>query len=134
IPMEFAEEFQTSTITGSVPPEFFRTAVMESRKVPARIWKACMNAMIEADHTPELGDIRAKTLLVWGAQDAYFSRAEQEKLLGLIPDSRIEVYEGCGHAPNWEAPERLAEDVLRFVAAVEADAAEDRAAEPVRSL
>ena len=134
IPMEFAEEFQKSTIAGSVPPEFFRTAVMESRKVPARIWKACMNAMIEADHTPELGDIHARTLLVWGDQDAYFSRAEQEKLLGLIPDSRIEVYEGCGHAPNWEEPERLARDVLRFVAATEADAAEDRAAEPVRSL
>jgi non-heme chloroperoxidase len=136
IPTQFAEEFQMSTIAKGVPPEFFRMAVAESRKVPARIWKACMNAMIEADHTPELGNIRAETLLMWGDKDAYFDEAEQEKLEALIPNSRRAIYEGCGHAPSWEEPQRVAADILQFVAEVESARADQTAAaqSPVRNL
>ena len=124
IPGHFAEEFQMSTIAKSVPPDFFRMVVAESLKVPARIWKACMNAMLEADHTPELGKIKAETLILWGDKDAYFDRSEQEKLGGLIPNSKLVIYEGCGHAPTWEEPQRVAADVLKFVAQVESAEAE----------
>lgn len=126
IPAQFAEEFQMSTIAKGVPAEFFRMVVAESLKVPARIWKACMNAMLEADHTPELNKINAETLIIWGDKDAYFDLAEQEKLEALIPNSRRVTYEGCGHAPTWEEPERVAADVLKFVAELESTRA-DRA-------
>jgi pimeloyl-ACP methyl ester carboxylesterase len=35
-------------------------------------------------------------------------------LLDAIPDSRLTVYEGIGHAVHWEQPERFARDVVGF--------------------
>jgi pimeloyl-ACP methyl ester carboxylesterase len=54
--------------------------------------------------------------LIWGDRDAYFDRAEQEKLLAGIPDAELKVYRGIGHAPHWEEPDRAARDITAFVA------------------
>jgi pimeloyl-ACP methyl ester carboxylesterase len=36
-------------------------------------------------------------------------------LLSAIPDSRLVIYEGAGHSPNWEQPERVAHEIDAFV-------------------
>lgn len=115
IPPAFVAEFQRSTTYKSVSKAFFDQAVAESLKAPAFVWKAACNAMIETVHRPMLSRIRAKTLLIWGDHDAYFSIDEQKRLLADIKGSRLTVYEGVGHAPNWEAPERTAKDIQAFV-------------------
>lgn len=115
IPQEFAVEFQQSTTHLPVGKEFFDQAVAESLKAPARVWKAACNSMIDTDHRSLLGKIEATTLLIWGDQDAYFSIEEQQGLLKGIEGSRLSVYEGVGHAPNWEEPERTAKDIQDFV-------------------
>jgi non-heme chloroperoxidase len=126
---EFARDFQASTTALDVNEEFFEMAVAESLKVPARIWKEACESMIVNDHSSELGRISAQTRLIWGSSDAYFDRAVQERLLSLIPDSELVVYEGAGHAPHWELPESLAADVAAFVHSVEnADRILERAA------
>jgi len=35
-------------------------------------------------------------------------RAEQEILVHSIPNARLVIFEGGGHAPHWEEPERFA--------------------------
>lgn len=122
VPAEFAAEFQTSTVYKGISDEFFALAVAESQKAPARVWKAACHSMIETDHRPLLDRIKARTLLIWGDQDAYFGIDEQERLLAGIAGSWLEVYEGIGHAPNWEDPERTAADIQTFVNSL----AEDR--------
>lgn len=122
IPAEFAAEFQTSTVAKPISDEFFAQAVAESLKAPARVWRAACRSMIETDHRPLLERIKARTLLIWGDQDAYFGIDEQERLLAAIEGSWLEVYEGIGHAPNWEIPERTAADIEKFVNSL----AEDR--------
>ena len=42
-------------------------------------------------------------------------RAEQDALLAAIPDARLVVYNGAGHSPNWEQPERVARDIEAFL-------------------
>lgn len=122
IPAEFAAEFQASTVAKPISDEFFAQAVAESLKAPARVWQAACRSMIETDHRPLLDRIKARTLLIWGDKDAYFSIDEQERLLAGIEGSWLEIYEGIGHAPHWEEPERTAAEIEKFVKSM----AEDR--------
>ncbi len=53
--------------------------------------------------------------IVWGDRDAFVPREDQARLAAAIPDSRLVVYEGAGHAVHWEQPERVAADIVAFV-------------------
>lgn len=111
----FVREFQESTLAQPVSPSFIDTAVRESLKVPARVWRAALKCLIEADLSGELGKITAPTLTVWGDQDDMVSRSEQDALTAAIAGSRLVVYPGAGHAVHWDEPERAAADVAAFV-------------------
>ena len=54
------------------------------------------------------------TLLMWGDQDALFSRTDQDNFLLALPSARLAVYEETGHCPNWERPEVVAADLAAF--------------------
>jgi non-heme chloroperoxidase len=112
---EFVREFQASTISKPVPAEFFETVVSESLKMPARVWQAVSEGIIENDNSDDLGKIEVPTILLWGEGDAYFRRPEQDKLVGLIKDAELIVYPEVGHSPQWEWPEMVAFDLLDFI-------------------
>jgi pimeloyl-ACP methyl ester carboxylesterase len=111
----FVRAFQESTLAQPVPQEFFDTAVQESLKVPARVWRATFEGFLEDEGAGEFGKIQAPTLIVWGARDAFCSRRDQDALLTVIAGSRLVVYESAGHALHWEEPERFAADLVAFV-------------------
>lgn len=100
-----------------VPEEFCETLVREGLKVPAHVWRATFESRwrLEGDFEAELGGIRAPTLIIWGQQDARYSPGDQDALAAAIPNSRLRVYPGAGHAPHWEEPERFASDLVAFV-------------------
>jgi len=77
----FVREFQESTLAKPVPPAFLDTIVQESLKVPARVWKAALLGLLENEVSSERGNIKAPTLIMWGDQDAYCPRSDQEALL-----------------------------------------------------
>jgi pimeloyl-ACP methyl ester carboxylesterase len=112
----FIREFQESTVVRAVPPSIIDVAVAESRKLPARVWRALAAEGLRADNTADLGRIEAPTLLIHGEQDAYVTREDQDVFLREIPDARLRVYEGTGHAMHWEDPARVAHDLMSFVA------------------
>jgi pimeloyl-ACP methyl ester carboxylesterase len=60
------------------------------------------------------------TLLVWGDRDAFIPRAEQDAFTHAIAASRLMVYTRTGHAPHWEEPERVANDLIAFIRSVDA--------------
>jgi pimeloyl-ACP methyl ester carboxylesterase len=115
IPVVFARDFQASTIHHPVPPEFFDRIVEESLKLPPRLWRLLIDRLLEHDDTRQLERITAPTLLLWGDQDALFSKAEQERFMTALPAATLKVYEGTGHCPNWERPELVAADILAHV-------------------
>jgi len=115
IPVEFAREFQAGTVHHPVPPEFFDRIVAESLKLPARLWRATIDGLVDYDATTRLPWIKAPTLLLWGDRDALFSRADQDRFTTVLPGARLTVYEDTGHCPNWERPEQVATDVAAFV-------------------
>lgn len=111
-----ARDFQNSTLAQAIPDDFFTTVVDESLKVPAHVWRAAFQGFLEDDFTSEIGKVRAPTMIVWGARDAFCPRADQELLLEKIRGARLRVYERAGHALHWEESRRFARDVEAFVA------------------
>jgi len=114
IDRDFALEFQQSTLAKAVPQTFLETVVEESRKAPARVWRAALEGLLEDDHSIELYKIKAPTLIVWGDRDAYCPPSDQEALRAAIKGSRLLVYTGAGHGLHWEYPERFAADMVAF--------------------
>lgn len=112
----FVRAFQESTLARPVPPAFLDTVVAESGKVPARVWRDALRAMLEEDFSGELRNISAPALVVWGDRDGVCSRMEQERLIAALPAATLVVHEGAGHAPHWEDPRRVVADITGFLA------------------
>lgn len=55
------------------------------------------------------------TLIVWGADDHVLPAHHAHATHAAIPGSRLEVFEGVGHYPNCEDPERFVEVVEDFM-------------------
>ena len=58
--------------------------------------------------------VKVPVLLVWGTLDRMVSHRGVEKVLSGIPDTQVELFEGVGHCPQLEAPDRLAGLLLEF--------------------
>ena len=115
IDLQFVSDMQSGTVAKPLPQEFFETLVAEAAKVPARVWRQAFQHLLEHDLSEEVRNIRAPALVVWGDQDAILSRSDQDELVGAIEGSRFLVYEGAGHSPHWENPQRFASDLATFV-------------------
>lgn len=61
-----------------------------------------------------LDRINCPVLLVWGEQDRMVFATGADRVLREVPGARIEMIEHCGHCPQIEAPERLAELLTAF--------------------
>lgn len=114
----FVSEFAASTLAQQLPQAFFETIVQENLKVPAFVWRATFEGLLEDDSFGKLHTIKAPTLIIWGDQDAILSRSDQEALAAAIPGSRLLVYRGAGHALYWEKPDRVASDLAAFIRAL----------------
>lgn len=111
----FVRRFQVESLAQPVPAAFLDAMMRESFKVPARVWRAVVEAFVADEFSAELGAIAVPTLVVWGDQDVTCPRSEQEALAATIVGSRLVVYPGAGHALHWEEPARFAADLAAFV-------------------
>jgi pimeloyl-ACP methyl ester carboxylesterase len=62
----------------------------------------------------DLREIRVPTGLIWGERDGVFKLDCARAMAAALPDARLEVLTGCGHAVHMECPRRLAGAVQRF--------------------
>lgn len=63
----------------------------------------------------ELHRIECPVLLSWGRQDRVTPAEVAEQFHQLIPNSRLDWLERCGHAPQIERADELSESIGRFV-------------------
>jgi pimeloyl-ACP methyl ester carboxylesterase len=112
----FVREFQESCVAQPVAADFMDAIVTNSARMPARIWKAYLDGILDADVPTESGTIAVPTLILWGDRDVFCPRSDQDALLAAIPEARLRTYRGVGHCPHWEQPERAAADVAEFAA------------------
>jgi pimeloyl-ACP methyl ester carboxylesterase len=72
---------------------------------------SALEQITRKDHPP--------TLIVWGAQDPFVPLTHALTAHRLIEGSRLEIFEGVGHYPHCEAPERFVEVLVDFIASTE---------------
>ena len=114
VPQAFAQEFQESTIHRPLPKEFVDRTVVESLRLPARVWHGLMAGMMGAPPAEVPGD-RFPILMFWGTNDAVFPREAEDRLQARLPRARLIVYPETGHAVHWERPETFVEDFRDFM-------------------
>jgi pimeloyl-ACP methyl ester carboxylesterase len=69
---------------------------------------SALNRLYRAAHLP--------TLIVWGAEDPFIPVSHAVAAHEAIPGSRLEIFDGVGHYPHCEAPERFVEVLVDFMA------------------
>ncbi len=111
---EWVRDLLDACVHVQPPADFMDAMARESRKVPARVWRAALKGLVEAPAPTELGAITAPTLVVAGERDALLPAAEPGALAAAIPGARLVVYPETGHMPHWERPERVARDLVAF--------------------
>jgi pimeloyl-ACP methyl ester carboxylesterase len=112
---QFVLDFQTSTVTKPLAPEFFATILGETGRLPGYVWRNAFREILRTDLTAGVGTIKAPTLIIWGDKDTYSVRDDQDSLVTKIRGAKLLTYEGIGHAANWEVPERFASDLVAFL-------------------
>jgi pimeloyl-ACP methyl ester carboxylesterase len=111
----FIHEFQTSTVATPLPEDFLEAVVDESAKVPLGVWREALADLVDARSDVALDAIHTPTLVIWGEQDAVFSRADQSALVDGIAGASLRTYDATGHAPHWERPEVTGRDLGDFL-------------------
>jgi pimeloyl-ACP methyl ester carboxylesterase len=59
------------------------------------------------------------TLIIWGARDPFIPVRHAHVAHEAIPGSRLEIFEGVGHYPHCEAPERFVKVLVDFIDSTE---------------
>ena len=78
-------------------------------------WRGqAVSALGRLHHTAKL-----PTLIIWGARDPFIPVSHARVAHEAIPGSRLVIFEGVGHYPHCEAPERFVETIVDFIASTE---------------
>jgi pimeloyl-ACP methyl ester carboxylesterase len=86
---------------------------------------AALRARTQADDFPieqDLSRISAPVLIIWGAQDALIPLAAGIKMNKLIKDSKLVVFDNCGHLAQEEMPARTVSEMISFIAGLKQSA------------
>lgn len=87
-------------------PDHLKNFLISAQKVPLSAW----------DVSHRFGEIKAKTLVVWGRDDRFVPLDHGLKIIWSVPDAHLHVLPRCGHWAQWEhatAFNRLTLDFLR---------------------
>ncbi|GAX89449.1 alpha/beta fold hydrolase [Effusibacillus lacus] len=69
----------------------------------------------QADYRSRLSGLAIPTLIVYGVLDTLIPLDMIERTRDAIAGSELVLYDGIGHSPNVEVPDRLVKDISRFI-------------------
>lgn len=82
----------------------FEPCALIARRADLRAMHAGLDAMQAWSGQDALGQIRQKSLVLWGDQDRTYPWAQIHRLWTTIPDARLAVIPDCAHAAHAEKP------------------------------
>lgn len=77
--------------------------------------KETFKKVIAEDLTPFLSQIKTPALIIWGEKDEITPLKDAYLMNKMIPNSKMEILRGVGHAPHLEIPEKLSQIIIDFV-------------------
>lgn len=115
IPAALIEAFQTSTAIQPLAPARMAQILAESGKLSRGAWLGTAAGLLE--EPPDAGShtVLAPSLSLWGQEDGIFDLQAQNALAQIIPNLTTRHYPAVGHAPNWEIPDSVAQEILAFL-------------------
>lgn len=97
-------------------PEELYTDLGYTVAVPPRVRDALRSRVV--DHENVLTSLRLPVLLIQGRDDAVVLPRTADRYAALVPDATLATYDGVGHSPFREVPDRFAADLRSFLASV----------------
>lgn len=70
------------------------------------------------DWTARLAEITCPVLAIWGWEDGIVSPLNALRLQQLVPQTQVQILDDCGHAPQLEVPDQVANLVRTWMAEV----------------
>jgi 3-oxoadipate enol-lactonase len=98
-------------------PDVLEWAGRMLRETPPEGYAGCCEAISAADLGERLGDIRAPTLIIAGAEDAAAPPGRSESIRDSVPDARLEILSPAAHLANVERSEAMTEAILEHLQA-----------------
>ena len=95
-------------------PETVGSAGSMLRGTPSEGYAGCCEALRDADLRSRLGEIRAPTLVIAGAEDPAATVDQAEEIRDSIPEARLVVIEAA-HLANIEKPEAVTREILEHL-------------------
>ena len=114
----FAREFQTGTIhdVAKVDPAFVDGIVAASLSAPKHCWTMALDGMLADDHSSQLDQITADTLVLVGEADELFPLAGNQAVADAVGGSAtLQTIPDAGHSPIWDCPDVVADRIATFI-------------------
>jgi non-heme chloroperoxidase len=114
VDVDFARDFQFSTVYSPIPADFAEIVVADAAKLQDWVWHG-IKVGLSGDHfEDQLSKIQTPTLVLWGDEDTLVTREETDLLLSKVKTAKLKVYPNTGHGVHWERPEEFTKDLLDF--------------------
>lgn len=111
LPWYFSDLSHVDTLRRHITPDL----------TPPRVWAFLRQGPLDrrpenkCPHVADGGLVKARTLVVWGAEDAMCSLVAGRAVAEAIPGARLVVFDGCGHFPWIEKREAFFTEVDAFL-------------------
>jgi len=69
----------------------------------------------QSDELQRVGQNKRPVLVIWGKQDRTVPFEESEWITKSLPQARLVAVEGSGHLPQWEQPDVVHPELIRFL-------------------
>lgn len=117
----FRSMFSPGELTGEQYQRVVHEIVIPGRQPSHEAAFQGLDILAEADLRAQLSEIRTPVLLIHGGEDAICPHGASVYMAEHLPEARLEIMKGCGHAPFMSRPETFNLLVSNFMDSVHAD-------------
>ena len=93
----------------------YQLCLDEGAKATTQAALASLDAWESWDGRGQLDQITSPTLILWSNKDRSYDWNQQETLKNGIPDSKVEIIEGCAHNSHMEDPQLVNKIIKEFL-------------------
>jgi pimeloyl-ACP methyl ester carboxylesterase len=110
--------YDSNLITDEIVEEFYQMATLAgAAEATLNVGRSNFNiwGQFYQQIANRLQTIAAPTLIIWGRQDPMVPVSHAQNAAKIIPNTRLEIFEECGHWSSIEHPQKFNQLVLEFL-------------------
>ena len=98
-------------------PDFVAKALLERSQGDAWVIRRAVTSMLTGQNLLDgkLSELKMPVLIVWGQQDNLTPLSMAYQIHAGVPNSTLQVYDGCGHLAPGLCADRIAPQLLSFL-------------------